>query len=272
MNKSVKNICYDEKLGVEAYEFDGHVQNFPNHFHDYYVIGIVENGRRILTCKNCEYNISPGDILLFNPEDNHSCMQNGDEILKYRSISISKELMEKLTYEITGKKYMVNFTENVICDEDIGYYLRNVHCMIMDKCIEFEKEEQFLFMISELIERYGCPFEKCLPEYRAEIEKACCFMDKNYMNKITLEDLCIASGLSKSTLLRAFTKTRGVTPYRYLETIRINKAKKLIEDGVAPIEAAMQTGFSDQSHFNRFFTSFIGISPGVYKKIFKEQE
>ena len=57
MNKSVKNICYDEKLGVEAYEFDGHVQNFPNHFHDYYVIGIVENGRRILTCKNCEYNI-----------------------------------------------------------------------------------------------------------------------------------------------------------------------------------------------------------------------
>lgn len=182
MNKSVKNICYDEKLGVEAYEFDGHVQNFPNHFHDYYVIGIVENGRRILTCKNCEYNISPGDILLFNPEDNHSCMQNGDEILKYRSISISKELMEKLTYEITGKKYMVNFTENVICDEDIGYYLRNVHCMIMDKCIEFEKEEQFLFMISELIERYGCPFEKCLPEYRAEIEKACCFMDKNLLN------------------------------------------------------------------------------------------
>lgn len=272
MKKLVKNICYDEKLGVEAYEFDGCVQNFPNHFHDYYVIGIVDNGNRILTCKNCKYEIRPGDILLFNPEDNHSCVHKGNEVLKYRSINISKSIMEKLTYEITGEKYTVSFTKNVISDEDIGYYLRNVHCMIIDKSVEFEKEEQFLFMISELIERYGCPFENFIPEYRVEIEKACRFMNENYMNKISLEDLCSASGLSKSTLLRAFTKTRGVTPYRYLETIRINKAKKLIEEGVAPIEAAMQTGFSDQSHFNRFFTSFIGISPGVYKKIFKEQE
>jgi transcriptional regulator GlxA family with amidase domain len=59
-----------------------------------------------------------------------------------------------------------------------------------------------------------------------------------------------------------------VTPYRYLQNIRINEAKKLLEQGILPIEVAMQTGFSDQSHFTNFFNKFIGLSPRVYRDIF----
>lgn len=65
-----------------------------------------------------------------------------------------------------------------------------------------------------------------------------------------------------------FTKTKGVTPYSYLENIRIGKAKKLLEQGMPPIEAALQTGFSDQSHFTNYFNRFIGLAPGVYREIF----
>ena len=78
-----------------------------------------------------------------------------------------------------------------------------------------------------------------------------------------------SAGLSKSTLLRAFTKSKGVTPYLYLQNIRIGEAKKLLEKGVAPIEAALSTGFSDQSHFTNYFNSFIGLAPGIYRDIFK---
>lgn len=80
--------------------------------------------------------------------------------------------------------------------------------------------------------------------------------------------ICCHAGLSKSTLLRAFTKSKGVTPYCYLENIRIGAAKKLLEQGVAPIEADLQTGFSDQSHFTNYFNRFIGLAPGVYREIF----
>ena len=66
---------------------------------------------------------------------------------------------------------------------------------------------------------------------------------------IYLDQICHLEGLSKSTLLRAFTKSKGVTPYSYLQNIRIGEAKKLLEQGLPPVEAAVQTGFSDQSHF-----------------------
>lgn len=56
-----------------------------------------------------------------------------------------------------------------------------------------------------------------------------------------------------------------------METIRINEAKKLLEKGITPIVAAMQTGFSDQSHFTNYFNRFIGLTPGIYRDIFQNK-
>ena len=93
-----------------------------------------------------------------------------------------------------------------------------------------------------------------------------------YAERIYLDQICRCAGLSKSTLLRAFAKSKGVTPYSYLENIRIGKAKKLLEQGVPPIEAALQTGFSDQSHFTNYFNRFIGLAPGIYRDIFLDKD
>ena len=89
---------------------------------------------------------------------------------------------------------------------------------------------------------------------------------------IYLDQICHLEGLSKSTLLRAFTKSKGVTPYSYLQNIRIGEAKKLLEQGLPPVEAALQTGFSDQSHFTNYFNRYIGLAPGVYREIFLTKE
>lgn len=75
MNKEIRTVVYDDELRIEAYRFEGIVQPFPNHFHEYYVIGFMEKGERCLSCKNQEYVIKKGDIVLFNPGDNHSCVQ-----------------------------------------------------------------------------------------------------------------------------------------------------------------------------------------------------
>ena len=93
-------------------------------------------------------------------------------------------------------------------------------------------------------------------------------MEMHFKERIYLDQICRCAGLSKSTLLRAFTKSKGVTPYRYLETIRINEAKKLLAEGMTPVEAAIETGFSDQSHFSNYFNQFIGLTPGIYREIF----
>ena len=272
MKKETRTVVYDDELRIEAYRFEGIVQPFPNHFHEYYVIGFVEDGERCLSCKNQEYTIKRGNILLFNPGDNHACVQSDDGTLDYRGFNITKEVMLNLAEEVTGKRELPGFSKNVIVDDEITCYLRPLHELVMKGSCEFGKEENLLLLISLLIQQYGKPFESCIPECRDEIEKACAFMEQHYAERIYLDQICRCAGLSKSTLLRAFTKSKGVTPYSYLENIRIGKAKKLLEQGVAPIEAALQTGFSDQSHFTNYFSRFIGLAPGVYQDIFSGRD
>lgn len=125
-----------------------------------------------------------------------------------------------------------------------------------------------MLLLSVLIQEYGYPFESCIPECREEIESACAFMQEHHTERIYLEQICHCAGPSKSALLRAFTKAKGVTPYSYLENIRIGEARKLLQQGVSPLDAALQTGFSDQSHFTNYFSRFIGLAPGVYRSIF----
>ncbi len=271
MRKEVRTIVYDELLRIEAYRFEGIVQPFPNHFHEHYVIGFVEDGERCLSCRNMDYTIKPGNVVLFHPGDNHACVQSDDGTFDYRGLNISKEVMLDLTEEVTGKRELPGFSENVISDDEVICYLRPLHEMVMNGSSDFGKEENLLFLLSALIQNYGQPFEQCIPECRQEIENACRFMERHFAERIVLDQICRRAGLSKSTLLRAFTKTKGITPYRYLETVRINEAKKLLSDGVSPLDAAIRTGFSDQSHFTNYFTRFIGLAPGVYREIFFEK-
>ncbi len=268
MKKETRTVVYDDELRLEAYRFEGIVQPFPNHFHEYYVIGFVESGERCLSCKNKEYAIQKGNVIIFNPGDNHACVQSDDGTLDYRGFNISKDVMLDLAEEVTGKRELPGFSENVIFDEEVTCYLHPLHEMVMKGLCDFGKEENLLLLLSMLIQRYGQPFENCIPECRDEIEKACRFMEQHFSDRIYLDQICRYAGLSKSTLLRAFTKSKGVTPYSYLENIRIGEAKKLLEQGLPPIEAALQTGFSDQSHFTNYFNRFIGLAPGVYREIF----
>jgi len=250
VKKEIRTAVFDEELQIEAFRFEGIIQPFPNHFHEYYVIGFVEKGERRLSCKNKEYILHKGGIVIFNPGDNHECVRIGQETLDYRGFHISRETMLELSKEVTGKQELPGFSPTVIYDEELSCCLRPLHQMIMEG---------------------SKTFENGIPECRAEIEKACSYMEVNYSEHICLDQICSYTGLSKSTLLRAFTGSKGVTPYRYLENIRINEAKKLLERGVPPIEAAMETGFSDQSHFTNYFSSFIGLSPGAYREIFEEK-
>ena len=268
MKKEVKTVVYDEELGLEAYRFEGRTQPFPNHFHEYYVLGVVEGGKRTLFCQNREYIIEKGAVVLFHPGDNHGCEQIDGGSFDYRGFHISKEVMAGLSEEITGKRTAPGFSENVIYDEEAAGYMRLLHEMVMEKREGFEKEETLFLLVSMLMERYGRNPAGSIPVCGKEIGKACAYMEQHFAEHVYLEQVCRYAGVSKSTLLRAFTKAKGITPYRYLETIRINEAKKLLREGAAPSLAATETGFSDQSHFTNCFNSVIGLTPGMYREIF----
>ena len=269
MGQGRRTAAYDDRLHIEAYRFEGILQPFPNHFHEHYVIGYMEAGARSLSCKNREYAIAAGDILLFNPGDSHACIQSGDGAMGYLGLNISPGVMLDLAEKAAGRRELPVFSCPVIRDEAAAGCLRLFHGQVMEGSDEIGKEGQLLQLISLLFRKYGRPPKSSIPECREEIAKACGFIEQHYSERIDLEQICRYTGLSKSTLLRAFVRSKGVTPYGYLESIRIDKAKRLLERGILPIEAALQTGFSDQSHFTHYFNRLIGLTPGIYRNIFK---
>ena len=187
MKKETKTAVYDDELRIEAYRFEGIIQPFPSHFHEYYVIGFVEKGERVLSCRAREYVIEEGSIVLFNPGDSHACVQSDGGTFDYRGFNISKEIMLDLTEEVTGKRELPGFSKNVIHDEEAGCYLRPLHEMVMRGDGGFWKEEALLFLLSLLIQNYGQPFESCIPECRQEIEKACEYMEQVFTVLFYLE-------------------------------------------------------------------------------------
>lgn len=109
MGQEERTVRFDHDLQIEAYCFEGIMQKFPNHFHEYYVIGFIESGQRRLSCKNKEYVIGTGDLIFFNPLDNHACESIDNETLDYRCLNIKPEVMRKVTKEITGQDYLPSF-------------------------------------------------------------------------------------------------------------------------------------------------------------------
>lgn len=268
--KEVRIVKFDGELKVEAYHFQGIMQKFPNHFHDYYVIGFIERGRRHLSCKGEEYTVEPGDLLLFNPGDNHTCEQIDGKTLDYCCINIQPESMKKAVFEITGREDLPYFATPVLFHSELISMLKELHLMVMGEEKGFRKEEIFFLLLEQLLEEYTDKMPSKDKDQSQEVKSICEFLEKNYKNNITLDDLSNLTGLSKYYLLRSFTKQKGISPYSYLETIRIDKAKKLLEQGMLPIEVALLTGFSDQSHFSNFFKKFIGLTPKQYGNIFKD--
>ncbi len=102
------------------------------------------------------------------------------------------------------------------------------------------------------------------------VKKACHYIDENFEKKITLSDMESIAGTTKFHLIRCFNSQIGMTPHQYLAARRINNVQVLIQKSVSILEAALESGFCDQSHLNRVFLRYLGVTPGQYKMIINE--
>lgn len=272
LNQEIRTICYDEDLKIEAYRFEGFLHPFPNHFHEHYMVGFIREGQRIMTCRNTDYHLYADDIVLLHPQQNHTCMPYENSPLCFWGLNIPSVVMETLTQEITGSAFLPVFASPVHRHPGISGMIGRLNEMIFQSSREFEKEELLLALTSLLLE--VCAENGFVPESEndGDISSVCRCIEDHFAEHISLDQLCREAAMSKSTLLRTFTRTMGITPYRYLETVRVNHARKLLAQGVSPAEAAAASGFTDQSHFSRYFTSFTGVTPGMYQKIFQRRE
>ena len=75
--------------------------------------------------------------------------------------------------------------------------------------------------------------------------------------------------LSAFHLIRQFRRYHGVPPHRYLELVRVGRAKLMLQQGARICDVAYATGFSDQSHLTRQFKRVCGVTPGSYARSYR---
>ena len=265
-----RHIYYDKDLQIEAYNLSGIVQKFPVHFHEFYVIGFMEGGKRHLWCRNQEYDTQRGDVILFNPRETHNGAPVAGEVLDYRAINVPVDVMDKAVKEITGKHIHLQFKDTLIPQAELALSIRELYDVIVSQSSLLVREEAFYFLIEQLLEEHMVPVEASR-ELTEAVKAMKEYLDTHYEESISLDTLSKISKMSRYQLLRLFTREVGVSPYRYLQSIRIAKAKRLLEQGEAIGKLALDCGFSDQSHFTNYFKSFIGITPKQYQSIFTQK-
>ena len=98
------------------------------------------------------------------------------------------------------------------------------------------------------------------------IVQAKCFMDEHYADPINLDDIADEAFFSKFHFLRIFKITYGKTPHKYLTSVRIEKAKLLMQKKIPVTEACFLVGFESISSFTGLFRKHTGSSPSAYQK------
>lgn len=268
-----RSVRFDRDLQIEAYRFQGIEQKFPNHFHPYYVIGLIEQGERRLFCGQMEWIVGPGDLLLFQPLASHACEAVDDQPLDYRCLNIKPEVMERTARALdipASGGGMIAFSQPVAlkAPPEITGALRELHQGIMEGTGDrLLREERYLLLMERILGLYGGAAEAA-EKGQDGVARVCEYLEKHYGGRIGLEELAGLAEMGRYRLIREFARQKGITPYRYLEAARISAAKGLLEQGVEPIDAAAETGFSDQSHFTNAFKAQIGLTPKQYQRIF----
>ena len=130
---------------------------------------------------------------------------------------------------------------------------------------EFICKSELYKIIYEVTEAQKTPY---LPETRQNVLKpALEYIHKYYSEQlINVEELSKLCGISYDYFRRLFEKYYGVSPVKYINALKLKRAKELLSSGFYSVsEAAFQSGFSDVSHFSRFFKTNVGVLPSEYR-------
>lgn len=89
----------------------------------------------------------------------------------------------------------------------------------------------------------------------------------NSEKRVCLHDIARRVNLSDSQLAHLFRRDAGISPKRFLKTVRLHRARQLLETTFLSVKQVMaQVGFNDPSHFVREFEKMFGDSPRNYRR------
>lgn len=105
------------------------------------------------------------------------------------------------------------------------------------------------------------------------IHRAQHWLQKHMVANVRMSQLADELAISERTLIRRFKAALDQSPLTYLQHLRIDTARALLEGGDLGVEQiASQVGYGDASSFSRLFRQRLGLSPGAYRNRFRASD
>ena len=256
------------------------------HSHEFYEINIIAEGTGLHYIENNSYPITSGDFFIIPPNVRHGYSEKNnlnifhiilsdkfflryrDELRSMHGFSLLFNIEPRLRAK-SNLKIFPNISAN-----DFMFFLSEIGKLYKlnqstDNMHETEKCIKTLNLICEFSgivtsNKYGADDHSSI-DIR-QITKVLSYIDNNYNCKITLKDLCRLSNMSRSTLLSQFHTLCNCSPTEYMQSVRIDNAKKMLADSDLSIATiAQECGFYDSSHFTKAFFQKTNLLPKDYR-------
>ena len=278
-----ENVKIHDKIekAFEITEFKsfGNISMVTNHYHDDYEIYYLLEGYRHYFIKDKVYDIKKGDLVFVEKNEIHKTFHAGAPFHNRILINFKKSYLNNILVETNNYDLLACFHESV-------YVLRlkideqkQIESLLSKMLCEYDNQVNsssiyLKIMLSEFLILSERLFLNA-PSYQTEtsnpihkkISEIIVFINKNYIEDLTLDFLSKRFFISTYYLSRTFKKITGLNLTEYINTIRIKEAEKLLLSTKLNItNISQEVGYDSITHFGRVFKSITGVSPLKYKK------
>jgi len=250
--------------------------SYAPHAHETFAIGQTLSGLQDFVCNGQKHRGSPGTLITINPDevhDGHSGLETG---FAYRMLYIPTTALFSLAKEIWGgqKNSSPYFKGTLHQDKrSVTATSRFFNLLKVQGTEALKLEAALVETLGTLLKHHGeCRKVITPPSSRVKIvQDAQEYLRQNLAGDITLKELATRFGDTPYMFLKRFRKVSGMPPHRFQLQCRVEKARRLLLQEFPLVEIAAETGFCDQSHFNRRFREVVGVSPGVYRRAMRKE-
>lgn len=166
------------------------------------------------------------------------------------------------TYQIY-QELVERFGNVIACDNATEKQIKNIYNILKNNI-----QISDIDMSKEVYSLFAHLFGVNKTDSVTVIENAIAYISNNFGKKLTIDEIANEVHLSASQFSRIFKRQIGTSPYDYIMSVRLTKAKEMLKNTSLPIsEIAYRTGFQSDSNFIYFFKKREGISPLKFKKV-----
>lgn len=248
---------YVSGLGITEYEY--HI-NRENGLVSHQLL-FTKDGAGRLNVDGKAYRLDRGKLFYISPSIPHEYYPDGD---KWSTcwVVFRGEYLAQLMQQLGFPPYCV-------CDMCDTSVLERLFDMLMaaDDPVYGSEKSSLLLYEYVLSARRFVVGESTEAAPDSIVGRAVSYIDSNYMQDITLQQLCALSGVSAQHFCRLFRKQMAMRPLEYIARRRISQAKLLLQSTRQSVaEIGLQTGYPDPTYFAAVFRRYEGISPLEYRK------